>query len=332
MYYTHFDFHRRPFPATPDETCYYPATSQESALLQMETAIRDGEGLVLMTGEAGAGKTLLCHCLLSRLPQDTNIAFLTSSQFENRFALLQAILYDFGLPHDGHSLQDLRLRLSDFLLENYTLGHKTLLIVDEAHQMTAELLSELHGLAGLESGQGRAIQLLLSAQMPLIYTLAQPSLTSLNQRLAVRTQLEALGTEEAIDYLLHHVRLAGGKPEDIFTEDALEIMAGGSRGLPRFLNQVAHHSLYLAYMHQLEYLDGEVAIEALEQLGLGEDTPDPDLQAQAAEVFSEQADLAEELSGIQAVSLPDTEDEELQKTEEQDVLSYRIYEPPKRPA
>src|SRR5262249_23074817 len=117
MYEKEFGLRRRPFPPTPDRTCYYPATSHESALADLLRAIGEDEGLALLNGPPGTGKTLLTHCLLERLPQVTS-ALLTHSHFADRASLLQAILFDFSLPFDSGSEQVLRLRLTEFLLNN----------------------------------------------------------------------------------------------------------------------------------------------------------------------------------------------------------------------
>lgn len=98
---TRYGLRRRPFPATPDPACYYPADGHERALARLLQGLADGEGLVLLTGEPGVGKTLLCLCLLERLGDGSATAFLTNSHFRDRAGLLQAILYDLSLPHEG---------------------------------------------------------------------------------------------------------------------------------------------------------------------------------------------------------------------------------------
>src|SRR5205823_14826356 len=115
MYETRFGLRQRPFPATPDSACYYPATGHERALARRRHAIDDQQGLVLLTGEPGTGKTLLGHCLLEGLGPAAASAFLASSRFRDRTALLQAILYDLSLPYEQSTEQELRLRLTDFL-------------------------------------------------------------------------------------------------------------------------------------------------------------------------------------------------------------------------
>src|SRR5262249_23606747 len=119
MYESHFGLRERPFPPTPDHAFYYPATSHERALARLLQGLTDGEGLLLLTGPPGTGKTFLCHCLLDRLPTGISTAFLTNSHLTDRASLLQAILFDLSLPYQDRSEQDMRLALTDHLLSTY---------------------------------------------------------------------------------------------------------------------------------------------------------------------------------------------------------------------
>src|SRR5471032_2519554 len=113
MYEQHFGLKRRPFPPTPDTGLYYPSTLHESALTALGRGLADDESFVLLTGDAGTGKTLLGYTLIERLGETVASAFVSNSHCANRSALLQAILYDLGLPHDADQEQSLRLRLTD---------------------------------------------------------------------------------------------------------------------------------------------------------------------------------------------------------------------------
>ncbi len=268
MYETHFGLRRRPFRPTPDSAGYYPATGHERALQRLLRALADDEGLVLLTGAPGTGKTLLCHCLAERLGPTTTSAFLTHGRFGSRAGLLQAILYDLSLPHEGRGEQDARLALTDFLLQNYADGRRAVLLVDEAHHLGPDLLEELRLLGNLEAPQGKALQVVLAAQPSLLATLARPELACLSQRLAVRTAVEPMSVEESADYLAQQVRGAGGRPEDVFDGEALELLARGTHGVPRLLNQAAHEALTLACSAGVRPADAEAALEALALLGL----------------------------------------------------------------
>ena len=278
MYEQRFGLKRRPFPPTPDTEFYYPSTLHETALSALSRGLEADESFVLLTGDAGAGKTLLGYALLERLKDKVASAFLTNSHFADRSALLQAILYDLGLPYDDDKEQTLRLRLTDQLLKNCAAERRTILVIDEAHHLSADLLEELRLLANLEAGSGKALQIVLLAQPGIMRTLRQPGLESLQQRIAVRATLGALEVEEAYDYLLHHLRLVGGKPEKIFDDTALEAIARGTRGIPRCLNQAAHQALVLAEEGELPKVDAEAALEALSMLGMesSEDAAEPE--------------------------------------------------------
>jgi general secretion pathway protein A len=270
MYQTHFGLRERPFRATPDSTCYYPATSHERALHRLLQGLNDDEGIVVLTGEPGMGKTLLCHCLLERLGPDVISVLLTNTHFSDRGAFLQAILFDLSLPYEGRSEQEMRLALTDFLLRNFTEGRRTILLADEAHHLTVEILEELRLLANLESGRGRAVQVVLVAQPSLLLTLSRRSLASLAQRVAVRADLAPLDLHEAADYLLHQVRAAGARSQTLFSDEALEVLARGTKGVPRRLNQAAHQALSVAAAAGTTLVDAEAALEALSVLGLDE--------------------------------------------------------------
>jgi general secretion pathway protein A len=272
-----FGLKRRPFPTTPDTTFYYPATVHENVLTSLARGVADDEGIMLLVGPPGTGKTLVGYALLERLPANTVSAFLTNSHYPDRVSLLQAILFDLGLPYDADREQTLRLRLTDGLLKNCGEGRRTVLIIDEAQHLSPDLLEELRLLGNLEANGGKAVQVVLVAQPTLLDTLHHPDLAPLLQRLAIRTQLDALDVEEAYDYLLHHLKLAGGRPDAIFEEGALETLARGTHGIPRLLNQAGQQALLLAESGELSRVDAEAAVEALAQLGLADESDNDDV-------------------------------------------------------
>ena len=288
MDYAHFGLQGRPFRASPDIGSYYPATTHEKALARLLQALHDEEGICLLTSPPGLGKTLLCHGLVERLGPEVTTAFLTNSHLPDRASLLQAILFDLGLPYEGKREQELRLTLTDFLLTRYSAKQQTVLLVDEAQNLTPDLLEELRLLENLEGASGKAFQIVLAGQPGLLDLLSQPELTAFRQRVAVRVHLEPLGLHEAADYLVFQVRRAGGRGDDLFADEAVEVLARAAQGIPRLLNQAAHQALSLAFGIGAAKVDVEAVLEALAMLGLESEAPAiPDLRFPAVLVGDE---------------------------------------------
>jgi type II secretory pathway predicted ATPase ExeA len=268
---THFGLRQRPFRATPDTELYYPATGHEVALAELRRALDEEEGLALLTGAPGTGKTLLAYRLIEGLAESTRAVFVTNTHYQLRSDLLQAILFDLSLPYAGRSEQELRLALTESCLEQFQAGGKTILIVDEAHHLAADHLEELRLLSNLEGRHGKAVQVILVGLRHLRQKLDEPVYAAVRQRIAVRATLEPLTLEESADYLMHHIRIAGARPERIFGDEALELLARAGRGVPRLLNQAGHAALTLAESVGSRQVDVEAALEAIAGLGLSLD-------------------------------------------------------------
>lgn len=252
----------------PDSDAYYPATSHEQALACALTALAEDEGMALIVGGPGLGKTLLGHCLLDRLGRAVPSAFLLTTHFREPAALLQALLYDFALPHEGRTEEEMRLALTDHLLQNYEAGRKAVLVIDEAQHLSPEVLEELRLLGNLEGKQGKAVQVVLLSLPAILETLQLPELESLQQRLAARAELRPFDQHESTDYLLHLARRVCPRPEELVTEEALQIVAQSCHGVPRLLNRVLHKALGLARAGEAQILDAEAVLEAVSVLGL----------------------------------------------------------------
>jgi type II secretory pathway predicted ATPase ExeA len=147
-------------------------------------------------------------------------------------------------------------------------GKRTIVVVDEAHHLNADLLEELRLLGNLEAGADKAFQVVCLAQSAILETLKHSLLAAWKQRMAVHAHLGPISVEEACDYLLHYLRMAGGKPEKIFDESGLETLARGTRGIPRLISQAAQQALVFADAAEMEIVDAEAALEALAVMGL----------------------------------------------------------------
>jgi type II secretory pathway predicted ATPase ExeA len=268
MYQSHFGLRQRPFRSTPDCSAYYPATAHEEALRQLRQAIHDDEPFALLIGEPGIGKTLVASQLLDRLGDDASRVFITNGHLQRRSDLFQALLFDLGLPYEGRGEQELRLALTDRLLNEYGEGRRTVMVIDEAHHLPADLLEELRLLGNLETPHGRAAQTVLVAQPAILETLRRPDLRALSQRLTVRAELGLLSPAESADYVIHHLRLAGARPDALIDDEALALLARGSGGVPRIINQAAHLALHLTCEAEAGRVEVEGVLEAFGRLGI----------------------------------------------------------------
>jgi type II secretory pathway predicted ATPase ExeA len=295
MNLAHFHMRLRPFRASPDTRFYYPSAAHEAVLGQMQQALEDDAGLVLLTGAPGTGKTLLAHVLLERLGANVCSALITNCRFAGRRDLLQAILFDLGLPYQDKSEQELRLILTENALKNYSAGQPTVIVLDEAQDLSIDLLEELRLLSNLDTSRGKAVQVVLIAQSPILLTLRSPELAVFAQRLHIRLHLDSLDVHEAGDYLRHQLRVAGADADSILSDEALSLLAKYTSGLPRMLNQAAAQALHFAQMQQVESVDAEAALEALNSLGLEVELDVPQEEATLAE-----AETKEELESGEA--------------------------------
>lgn len=259
---------RKTFATLPDPSRIYPATGTETALARIWESLEDGEGLVVLTGSPGTGKTLLAYRLLVQLGNERRSILLTNSHFPDRASLLQACLFDLGLPHEGKTEQELRLTLTGHLLDSVADTGSVVLVIDEAQHLSADLLEELRLLGNLEAYGQTALQVVLIGQPELRDRLDQPELRSLAQRITTWSELTPLDLAEAIDYVLHLLRTASPRALEAVPEEVHEIVAGASAGVPRRINQILREALRVADECDSEVVDVEMVAEALSRLGL----------------------------------------------------------------
>jgi type II secretory pathway predicted ATPase ExeA len=280
MYESHFGLKQRPFRPLADLESYYPATCHEQALGQVMQALADEESICLVAGSAGTGKTVFCHRLFNELHEEHCCSFLTLTHFSGRAGLLEVVADDLGIQCERRTEESLRLALAAFALQNYQAGKRTVLIMDEAQSLTAELLDELRLVTNLEGRAGKAIQVVLVGLPSILEAITAPEMTSFQQRLAIQASLECLDVHESGDYLQHHLRSAGARR--LFTDEAIDILARAAQGIPRLLSRAGHQALLIACSAGVHEVDAEVALEAAAVLGMGD--PCDDLEAETLTV------------------------------------------------
>jgi general secretion pathway protein A len=261
MYKAFFKLARNPFNLTPDPVCFVPTKRHNEALAALYHGVRQHKGFVVLTGEVGTGKTLLLRCLLGLLKESKDVVYaylfngrLSSTEF------LQYILSDFGLPANGKSKYELLLDLGRFLTSRGSMRMTTVLIVDEAHHLSADILEEVRLLSNLETTDDKLLQIVLVGQPELDLKLDSFELRQLKQRIAVRTQLGALDADETKRYIEQRLQIAGEEPlsSPLFSEAAISAVYRYSRGLPRLINTICENALIAAYARRLLSVTPEI--------------------------------------------------------------------------
>jgi type II secretory pathway predicted ATPase ExeA len=236
----------RPFPSAPLAAAYYPAPSLELSRTQLQRCIQRAEGLGVVIGGAGMGKSLLLHVLGQQFREQFHVAHLAGGALCTRRALLQNILFELGLPYRSLQEGELRLSLIDHLQPSRQCPHGMLLLIDEAHTLPLRLLEELRLLTNLVREGLPRVRLVLAGARSLEERLANPKLDSLQQRIAVRAYLQSWTSQDTAAYIEQELARCGGDVEDIFAKDALSAVHVAAAGIPRLINQVCDHALMLA--------------------------------------------------------------------------------------
>lgn len=266
MYEGHFRLDRRPFAATPDPGCCYLSPTQAPLFQAVGRCIEHGQGVAILTGPAGIGKTLLAQVLLTESASRFTGVYLGTGQFPTRRALLQAILYELGQPYGGMTDQELRLELNTALRNLITQRDGLLLVLDEAHLLADRLLEEVRLVADLAQHGVPLTRVVLSGNPEFEERLTSPALAAFNQRVACHVVLETMTRPESISYLEYRIHWAGGSAERLFERNALQLIADASDGVPRCLNQLADHSLMQAYLAGQEIVTASLVRQTLADL------------------------------------------------------------------
>src|SRR5882724_6303734 len=244
MYKTFFKLKRNPFELTPDPSFLFPTRRHNEALASLYYGVRRRKGFVVMTGEVGTGKTLLVRCLLQLL-KGTNVSY--AYVFNSRLSsaeFLQYVAGDFGLPFSGKTKSELLLELGSFLVARHQKELTTLLVADEAHDLSAEVLEEIRLLTNLETAHGKLLQILLVGQPELDEKLDSVELRQLKQRIALRAQLLPLDLEETRGYIQRRLQLAGANSHAVlFPDDTVAKVYQHAHGIPRVINTVCENAL-----------------------------------------------------------------------------------------
>src|SRR5271170_4396468 len=275
MYKAFYSLKRNPFEITPDPTFLFPTRRHNEALAALYYGVRRRKGFVVLTGEVGTGKTLLLRCLLQSLRQNDDVKY--AYVFNGRLSPLEFLQYiagDLGLPAVGKNKSELLLQLAGYVVSRGQKNLTTVLVVDEAHHLSAEILEEIRLLTNLETADEKLLQILLVGQPELDDKLDSPGLRQLKQRIALRSHLQPLSSEETKGYIQRRLQLAGSPyPAALFPPETIAAVYQHSQGLPRLINTICENALIAAYARQMRSVSPDIIDDIATDFRLGVQTP-----------------------------------------------------------
>jgi general secretion pathway protein A len=267
MYRQYYGFLRSPFEMTPDPAFLYLGEAHREGLATLVYGVKARKGFVLLTGEVGTGKTTLLHALLAQLEASTTAAFLFNPRLDP-LDFFRVLFDEYGIEEKCSTKAEYLLALNRFLIERLEKGLPTLLIVDEAQGLSAEMLEEIRLLSNLETPTSKLIQIMLVGQPELNEMLARPELRQLRQRIMLRHHLRPFDEKESVAYVEERMRLAGYTGEGVFDRGALREVYAVTGGIPRLLNIVCDGAMLLGYSRELPVIGRAQVREVAQDLAL----------------------------------------------------------------
>ncbi len=261
MYKKFFGLKESPFNVNPDPRYLFLTRHTQEALACLTYGIEARKGFILLTGEVGTGKTTLINKLLGWLHKErVSTAFV----FNPRLSVSQFfdfMMADFGIPCESRQKGQMLLKLNQWLLERYQAGERAVLIVDEAQNLSHQMLEEIRLLTNLETSTEKLLQIVLAGQPELEQKLNQPQLRQLRQRITLRAKTRQLTLDETKGYIQERLRIAGAENLDIFSPEAIAAVHHYARGIARVTNLLCEHALISSFVDQRNPVPPEIVEE-----------------------------------------------------------------------
>jgi len=265
MYTNFFGFKEKPFKLVPNPEYLFLSKGHEEALAHLNYAISEGDGFVEITGEVGTGKTTLCRALLESLDQDTVAAYIFNPKLGPK-QLLKTISDELGIVYDQDNTKDLIDKLNAFLLRKKAEGKRVLILIDEAQNLTQNVLEQLRLLSNLETNKEKLLQIILVGQPELAAMLESHELRQLGQRITLRYQLSELSRSETREYIQYRLNVASQRKGIHFERSAGNHIYKYSKGVPRLINIACDRALLTAFGLNQHRITGAIAKSAIAEL------------------------------------------------------------------
>lgn len=324
MYEQYYGFQEKPFSLTPDPHFLYLSKVHKRALAYLTYGLQDKKGFIAITGEIGAGKTTIIQALLKQLDSNTMVARVINTKV-SPLQLLKMIMRDFGIESDSCSKDDLLEKLNQFLLEQYSRGHNTVVIIDEAQNLDPAALEEIRLLSNLETEKEKLLQIILVGQPELRITLSLPELRQLRQRITVSYHISHLTHDEVGEYIKHRLSVAGVKEREIFIPLAVEEICKVAGGIPRLINIICDAALVTGYVQERKHVDDTLIREVMGELMIDaiQDYPESETQKPGVKSETKMAELRPREEGYDR-SLIETEKRLLDKQAELNIKQEKL--------
>ncbi len=258
MYLDYYRLQEKPFSLSPDPRYLYYSASHKEAYAQFIYAMTEQCGYMVLTGEVGTGKTTLINAMLQSLTGDVYVANVYHTVLSPK-GLLQNICREYGVPYKGRTMAELIFELNEFLQESFNRKKKCILILDEAQNLSENVLEEIRLLSNFEATSEKYFQILLVGQPELDEKLESTTMRHLRDRISLRFRLSALSQEETKLYMRHRLRIAGrGNIRTLFSDGAITRICKLSGGIPRRINKLCDQLLLLGYARKIPKIDGHM--------------------------------------------------------------------------
>ena len=266
MYNEYFGFREAPFTIAPDPRYLYLSDSHREALAHLLFAVGgQGGAVTLISGEVGTGKTTVCRRFIEQVPDHVDVALVLNPRVNGR-EMLASVAQELGLSvNPAASTREMTDALNRYLLAAHARGRHTVLIIDEAQNLTPEVLEQLRLLTNLETSETKLLQIVLLGQPELQQMLARKNLRQLNQRIGARYHLQPLGADDIQRYLAYRVQVAGRR-DALFSPGAIRRITRLSGGIPRLINLLADRSLLGAYAQHQPQVDRRTVNQAAREV------------------------------------------------------------------
>jgi general secretion pathway protein A len=266
MYTTHFGLKAAPFSITPDPHYLYLSVRHREALAHLLYGVNEGPGFVLLTGEVGTGKTTLCRSLIEQLPETVDVALLLNPRL-SPMELLSALFDELRISHDPqhYTPKDYIDTLSSYLLTAHSVNRRTVLILDEAQNLTIEVLEQVRLLTNLETSNQKLLQIILVGQPELNKLIKRNTLRQLAQRITARYHLLPLSSKDTKAYINHRLAISGAR-SPLFTNAAIRLVYRHSAGVPRLINIICDRALLGGYVNNKNQIDKHIVHKAIQEV------------------------------------------------------------------